>query len=795
MAGSLSKEAVFASHFYQTDRVWDTSISLDEMHRGGCCGSTNTVLQPPFCILHCWGMSSPSVDLTEHGRSCIQLHDSFPLLKAWSKFLKDYALNENKSVRLSKKVKQSGSKKTWVCTDDECPWVVVLSYRPEPKSTKASKLSHIPPSSWFVSALCVTHSDICSSVGSCSARQLKNTKGFKAALVEGLSCARKRVVESVRSVDGIDVADMQATVYKAIAEAKSAQRQKAWTAYKTIASWLRVFAQRNPGSRVCCQVDTHGRFYRCFLSIGEIVENQHLLIPVYEVDGAHMKNPEYNGICVLLVGHDGNKENVPLAIGFIHKETTDNFSWFFANCIAAGIALDKVALFSDRGKQLNAQILLGRIGLKISLKFCSLHIAFNVAARFRLTDPEKLIARGLVQKLQKVSTRIQFEAILDEIREALPRPINEGTADEEYVSDYLKAIHPTSWTLMGNYSLSAAEVEWLQHEWVDIPSYGEPLPLFGVKTTSGVEGQNNATLWSGLRDSFPQAALELFCLDAINTLRNKRDQACTWRLGGSNVTPYAKTLYDMEQTRRSQQTVLVHPNARLTITERFSPTVRENVGVYTPGTTRLFEVDLVSKTCTRCRVREHLLIPCRHLLAANRHMVTVHAFVRPHTESFFFPAYTLSTYETTFQQICVRMPLENDLVHEQQVRPAPLYRQAGRNPSVLRSRSDKAKRQKRIRSSGESYGNRNLSDSTAHNVSAIDTTSIQAFYADEIRGDVPAQRGEYHCSICNSTAHNAARCTQPTADVEQAGEGIKPGEYVVGESPFAACGVAHLYHS
>jgi hypothetical protein len=32
--GSLSKEAVFASHFYQTYRVWDTSISLDEMHRG-----------------------------------------------------------------------------------------------------------------------------------------------------------------------------------------------------------------------------------------------------------------------------------------------------------------------------------------------------------------------------------------------------------------------------------------------------------------------------------------------------------------------------------------------------------------------------------------------------------------------------------------------------------------------------------------------------------------------------------------------------------------------------------------
>ncbi|KAF1776428.1 hypothetical protein GQ600_14858 [Phytophthora cactorum] len=165
-----------------------------------------------------------------------------------------------------------------------------------------------------------------------------------------------------------------------------ARRQKARAAYKTLASWMQRFAGGNRLSRVL-SVDTCGRFYCCFLSLGMVIEKQRLLLPVYEVDGTHMKNTEYNGICVLLIGHGGNKENVLLAIGLIHRETTDNFAWCFANCLAAGLDLANAAVFCDRGKQLNAQSLLAHIGLQINLVFCKLHIAFNVASRRQVGSP------------------------------------------------------------------------------------------------------------------------------------------------------------------------------------------------------------------------------------------------------------------------------------------------------------------------------------------------------------------------------------------------------------------------
>jgi len=97
-----------------------------------------------------------------------------------------------------------------------------------------------------------------------------------------------------------------------------------------------------------------------------------------------MQLPDYNGICVTLIGRDGDRRNVPVAVGFIHKETGDNFAWFLAHCVAAGLRLSDRAVFTDRGKQRNAQQILCRAGIKVNLKFCCMHLSFNVNDRFGL---------------------------------------------------------------------------------------------------------------------------------------------------------------------------------------------------------------------------------------------------------------------------------------------------------------------------------------------------------------------------------------------------------------------------
>jgi hypothetical protein len=233
---------------------------------------------------------------------------------------------------------------------------------------------------------------------------------------------------------------------------------------------------------------------------------QHCFLPVRECDGTHMQNRCYNGICVVLTAIDGDGHNLPLAMGFIQKETSDNFAWFFTNCIAAGIRLADVPVFTDRGKQLNAQQLLQKNGLQLHLKFCSLHIVFNATDRFRLDEEEQNLARSLIFKLQAVRLRVQYESVIAEIRQALPRSISVGNKKEEFLSDYLRKIHLTSWTRLGNYFLLPSEQAWLVTEWRNITAYGSPLPLLGVRPTSAIEEENHAFIWSVTRDCTPPDA-------------------------------------------------------------------------------------------------------------------------------------------------------------------------------------------------------------------------------------------------------------------------------------------------
>lgn len=93
-------------------------------------------------------MSLDQLDLEQRYRRCtIALYDSFHELRTWTKFLKDFAFNENKSVR---QVNASGSRRKWACDDNNCVWFVTLALRRETQTQNHTKLSSIPPGSWYV---------------------------------------------------------------------------------------------------------------------------------------------------------------------------------------------------------------------------------------------------------------------------------------------------------------------------------------------------------------------------------------------------------------------------------------------------------------------------------------------------------------------------------------------------------------------------------------------------------------------------------------------------------------------
>ncbi|KAF1793267.1 hypothetical protein GQ600_10041 [Phytophthora cactorum] len=244
---------------------------------------------------------------------------------------------------------------------------------------------------------------------------LDGASGFKGSIVPGLSSAKARVVNALQKNDKVNLEHRPALVHRAIAKAKASMADGDGN-YDKLPAFLRTWFTSE------LSTDSLGRF------IVHFYLSDHWL-PL-RITGCLL-----HGICVLLIGKDGEWTNIPVAIAFIHKETAENFEWFFANCAVAGIKLHDRANFSDRGKQRDAQLRLAKIGIHVQL----------------------------------------------------------------------------------NESVAIAET------WKNANSYGSACPLFGGRTTSAVEGQNNALLLSSVRDSHVFDALSSSAMLRLRRFQQKRN--------------------------------------------------------------------------------------------------------------------------------------------------------------------------------------------------------------------------------------------------------------------------------
>ncbi|KUF92371.1 hypothetical protein AM588_10008974 [Phytophthora nicotianae] len=618
--------------------------------------------------------------------------------------------------------------------------------------------------------------------------------GFQASILEGHNTSRSRVVNNLRVLENVDVASKSAVLYRVIRAALSRLEADDKSEFKALPAYMELFAQQNAGSRVCCQLDDAGRFFRAFLSIGSVVRAQESLLPVWECDGTHMKTEHYNGITLTLLGKDGNKRIVPVAIGYVHKETTDNYVWFFANCVAGGVSLHDRPTFTDRGKQLNAQNTLKRLGIKVHIKFCAVHIRFNTVDKFKKQLVTKDNVNELIMNLQSSRTVREYERNIDFIRSRFPIGVLSKHGDkttEEFVWSYLRRINPISWTVLGNSSLDPGEVKWLDDNWKGAESYGDSLPLYGVRSTSGAEGDNNGLLWTGARNNLLFRALRAYCLRALTTRNALLKEANAWMAQELDVTPHAKKLFDDEKRHVAKLTVV---QSNLSCFYVFDPFERSNVA----SSTTMFETNMANGKCRPCRVEEQLNIPCRHIQAVLYELERQNPGRIPvyNTLQYFHSAYLVHTVHDTFAGIDINLPVDSISTDNFTVLPAPLYRQAGGSKKTRVA--DTQRGEKRIRSRGEepkcSRSQRNGLNLARKDSIAVDayddSVAIDAFFQSRVRAAVQSQRAEYNCSMCGSAGHNASTCTFTGQDIEEAGTGIRPGVYILGESP-----LQHLRYS
>ncbi|KAG6967238.1 hypothetical protein JG687_00004400 [Phytophthora cactorum] len=163
--------------------------------------------------------------------------------------------------------------------------------------------------------------------------------------------------------------------------------------------------------------------------------------------------------------------------------------------------MDDRALFTDRGKQREAQ-----------LRLQNRRIAIHLNA----VDPNIDNIRALVFRLQATITLVEYESVLDQIRVAFPvsRKVKvNGNMENQAVDQYLRKSHPTSWTKFGNGSLTPEEASAIASEWKAASAYGVGCPLFAGRTTSAIEGSaaGRHSQLSGFRCS--HALLQYGCGD------------------------------------------------------------------------------------------------------------------------------------------------------------------------------------------------------------------------------------------------------------------------------------------
>jgi hypothetical protein len=415
---------------------------------------------------------------------------------------------------------------------------------------------------------------------------------------------------------------------------------------------------------VALDLDTKYQFFRTFVALGSAVENLPSCLPMYGFDGTHSKNDKYRGVILTLLGRFGNGNNMTIALAVVHSENEKNIQWFFENCDAAGIPFAEIPIFSDRGHILGASDKLADKGIKLNLKFCTIHIIRNVHSECRIRGKE---IENMTLNVQGAKTEDAYNEALDAIEHRFGKPTR----------DYIAGIDPVHWCVFAN----------MPHY---IPNNHRftPAPLFNWRSTNFVESDNNNMLINGLRKATPFGMLQRIMRTMMMDATARRKRVIKWENQNRTYTPFATKLRNKERQQAGSYQV-----------DESSPSLF-SVSRVEFGSRQDVDVDEVTCTCDTFLQNR---IPCRHIIAALRKAG------RPDEEvKAFHSSYLMRTYKSAFGDTCVGMVVDHRITKDHQILPSPFYRRAGR-PISRRYRS-------RGEDGGKTYKCRGCNQRSGHNI-------------------------------------------------------------------------------
>ncbi|ETM30595.1 hypothetical protein L914_21729 [Phytophthora nicotianae] len=221
---------------------------------------------------------------------------------------------------------------------------------------------------------------------------------------------------------------------------------------------------------------------------------------------------------------------------------------------------------------------------------------------------------------------------------------------------------------------TAEETKWIEDNWSSIPKHSDALPLFGIRTTSAVQGENNGLLWGRVRTQLELGSVMAYCTRALKVLQKRKELVQEWNIASCDITPHALKEFKKEKEMIAHQTVVQEDESLLYVFDAF-----DSRGLR--GDAHLCEVNMDCGTCTRCTVAELMQVPCCHMQAAALwRSKQKNSGLPPYDiKHFFHKACTVSKMVETFDSTAIGLPLYEGLEQTNEVKPPPLYRQAGQS--------------------------------------------------------------------------------------------------------------------
>ncbi|CAM9530366.1 unnamed protein product [Phaeothamnion confervicola] len=431
---------------------------------------------------------------------------------------------------------------------------------------------------WKIRSYCLRHIN-CTSVARPSIKQLQTLQAPVTATLSDFTVSSNTMVNNLYDATGMKITKHQALRARAaIAAAKAGGDEEGFMDTK---AWLEQVAAANPTSHTAFRVSPAGRFDAALFVLPLAVEVlEEVGMPVYCLDGAHVKHKQNKLQLLVLEGTDGAGNNVLVALCVCLSEDAFNCHWMLQEALKlpklrALLEAPGTTIMSDRGTAIVPAV---AEALPNALHVhCSVHMLRNVDAYLKKNRQPKLTPRqkSTIWGAQAAATELEFNAAMSIISVEVP-------VAYEYLTQKTDA-----------------------RTWAVCYAQTRGFKLFGIRSNNPMEGENGrikpARFVAPLR--YLKEVLEM----EMRRYLERALEVEKWYRDGYIITHNASNLYQAEEARSKAYNAKPSSENIYFVSQR---------GLQ-PVDPRERRVDLKAKTCS-CILWDQLGIPCRHAIAAKQ---------------------------------------------------------------------------------------------------------------------------------------------------------------------------------